>query len=247
MKAKKLCSTASVILLLLPVILMAQVNPRYWDGTGYLSVTGGPATPGRDLSSTDKNGLMANNGLVADIDYNHMIAYGIGVGVNIGVDYFEMNEELFLQHSIPSSYNITGGYLSGRIGLNMVMNLPVEIVRRGFVINFFGELNAGLRSYSIPDVDLYYHELQNKYLEVAYRSRNNVMGYAGYSAGIQFIFSDCWGINFSYSALMKSQHRIKYSLRAIDVAGEVTEDDDYLSGRLDRSGFQIGFLFVFGR
>ena len=70
---------------------------------------------------------MANNGLVADVDYNHMIAYGIGVGVNIGVDYFEMNEELFLQHSIPSFYNISGGYLSGRIGLNMVMNLPVEI------------------------------------------------------------------------------------------------------------------------
>lgn len=247
MKAKKLISAVSLAFLIAPAVIMAQMNPRYWDGTGYLSITGGPATPGRELSSTAINGLMANNGLLADVDYNHMIAYGIGIGVNIGVDYFEMNEDMFLQQALPSTYNISGGYLSGRLGLNLLMNLPVEVVRKRFVINFFGELNAGLRSYSSPDIDLYYRELQNKYLEVTYRSRNNVMGYAGYSAGIQFIFSDCWGINFSYSALMKSQHRINYSVRAVDVEGKVTEDEDFLSGRLDRSGFQIGFLFVIGR
>ncbi|PKP18549.1 MAG: hypothetical protein CVU06_12085, partial [Bacteroidetes bacterium HGW-Bacteroidetes-22] len=205
------------------------------------------ASPGRDLSSTTGNGLMANNGLLADIDYNHMIAYGIGVGVNLGLDYFGMNEDIFLERTAPSTYNFTGGYLSGRLGLNLLMNLPVEILRDKFVLNFFGELNGGLRSFTIPDVDLNYDELQNKYTEVTYRSRSNVLGYAGYSAGVQFLFSNCWGINLSYSALMKSQHRIDYSVRAVDVAGVVTEDEDFLSARLDRTGIQIGFLFIIGR
>lgn len=224
--------------------LSAQFKTDYWDQTGYLSIAAGPATPGRDLAGSVSPGLMANNGFIVNLDYNYMLVYGFGVGLNLGLDYFGLNEEAFLAETNPQSYNNEGGFMSGRVGLNLLMNIPLEIIPQKLTLNITGELNGGLRSYSIPDVDLYYSELTNKYTEISYRSRENLMGYAGYSTGVQVIFGHRFGVNVTYSALFSSRHLIDYSMRAFDAAGTLYEEEDYLSASLDRAGFQFGILYI---
>ena len=236
-----------VLLIVVAATAEAQVNPNYWDRSGYLSITAGPATPGRELSSTADNGLLAENGLLADLDYNYMIGYGFGVGLNLGLDHFGLNEEAFTAITQPLHYSTSGGFSSIRVGLNFLMNVPLVILRDKFCFNLFGELNGGLRSFSIPEVNLTYSELFNKYTEVTYRSRDNTMGYAGYSTGLQFVFLNRFGVNISYSAIFNSQHRINYSVRASDAMGQLYEEENFLSAKLDRTGFQVGVLFLIGQ
>lgn len=236
-----------VLVVVASVSSRAQVEPNYWDRTGYVSISAGPATPGRELSSTAENGLLAEKGLMADVDYNYMIGYGFGVGLNVGLDYFGLNEEAFTAKTLPLHHSTGGGFSSVRAGLNLLMNVPVVIRHDKFCLNLFGELNGGLRSFSIPEINLTYGELTNKYTEVTYRSRDNTMGYAGYSTGLQFVFLNRFGVNLSYSAIFQSQHRINYSVRASDALGQFYEDESFLSAKLDRTGFQIGVLFLVGR
>lgn len=224
--------------------LSAQYSSEYWYQKGYLSIAAGPASPGPDLAASVSPGLMANNGLLADVDYNYMLAYGFGVGLNLGLDYYGLNQDAFLAEASPETYSCKGGFLSGRMGLNLLMNVPLEIIPDKFTLNLTAELNGGLRSYTIPDIDLFHSELENEYTEISYRSRANVMGYAGYSTGLQFLFNNRFGVTVSYSVLFATRHRINYSVRAFDAAGNLYEEEDYLSARLDRSGLQFGLLFI---
>ncbi len=176
-----------------------------------------------------------------------MIAYGLGVGLNVQIDRLDFNKEAFSEINHTNDFKIKGRYASTRFGINVLANVPIVISKNHFTINLYGEGNAGLRGFNIPAIDLYYSELENKWVEVNYRSRSNTMGYLGFSAGLQFIFADVFGINLSYNEILPSRHSIKYSVRLTDAMGNVQEDESYLNNYLDMKSFQFGIFFLFGK
>ncbi len=207
---------------------------------------GGMVIPGTDFSSTSTNGLFAKNGYQIGFDVNYIIAYGLGIGFNYEFNRFKFNQDAFLSYAQPDSFLITKGYNSGKFALNAQINIPFEIVKNKFTINLYGEGNAGLRTMSIPSIDLKYNELSNRFVDITYRARTSSMGFLGYSAGLQFIFSNKFGINVSYNALLKSRHSIKYSVRKFDAQGELYEEESYINNYLDHTGYQLGFIFFIG-
>lgn len=228
-------------------VTFAQVDINYWDKVGYIQLGGGMVYPGNGMKSTLSNGLYAKNGFQLVADFNYIIKYGIGVGLNIEFNDFLFNKNAFLKTAQPESMYVDGDYTSTKVGLNILMNLPIIVSDEKFVLNMYGEINPGLRGFNIPSIDLFYNENLNKYIEVHYRTRKNFMGYIGYSAGLQMLFSDKWGINLSYNSLFQTRHSIKYSVRMFDAFGNLYEDEKYLNNYLNHSGWQVGFMFLFGK
>ena len=87
-----------------------------------------------------------------------------------------------------------------------------------------------------------YNELSNRFVEVSYRSRSNLLGYLGYSGGLQLLYRQKYGVNISYSALKKSRHSLYYSVRMFDAQERLEEKESYVNNFLDHSGIQIGFV-----
>jgi len=236
-----------LVSIMLTGTLFAQFNMNYFDKTGQIMLSGGGVTPGVNFADDSKNGLFAKKGWQAGFDYNYIFGYGLGLGFNIEYDNFKFNGDEFYKYTEALTMHTKGNYSSVKIGLNLLVNVPIELGSDKFVLNLFGEGNAGFRSMSIPEIDLTYHELANKYTEVTYRSRGNTMGYLGYSGGLQFFFLKKYGLNLTYSSVLQSRHSINYSVRKFDVDGQLYEDENYVNDYLDHTGFQIGFLFLFGK
>ncbi|MDD3876391.1 MAG: outer membrane beta-barrel protein [Bacteroidales bacterium] len=227
--------------------ISAQPSIKYWDKAGYIKIGAGAVMPGVNFSDATINGMYAKNGFQIGIDGNYMIAYGLGLGLDLEYNKFVFDKTSFFQHSKAETIKSKGGYSSTKFGLNILFNVPILLASEKFVINFYGEGNAGLRGMNIPEIDLTYNEIANKYVEVSYRARANTMGYIGYSAGLQFLFSNKYGINISYNAVLPSRHSIKYSARMFDAAGNLYEQENYLHDLLDNKGVQIGFMFIIGK
>ncbi|MDD4574905.1 MAG: hypothetical protein PHI36_00600 [Bacteroidales bacterium] len=224
-------------------LMHAQPTLGLLDKTAIFHFYGGTLVPGEEFGSKDADGLFAKNGFQLGFDVNYIIYKGIGVGFNYEYNNLAFNKEAFLSQSMPDRYLIKGRYNSGKLGLNIQLNLPIVIQPEKITVNLFAEGNAGVRSMNIPSIDLEYNELSNRYVEVTYRPRTNSMGYLGYSGGLQLIFKEKFGINVSYSALMKSRHSIKYSIRKFDAQNNLEEHEGYVNNYLDCSGLQIGLVF----
>ena len=237
----------SAIISLYFSVSFAQVDMNFWDNTPYIHFGGGMVYPGSELKSTQPNGLYAKNGFQVFGDFNYIIKYGIGLGLNVEYDQFAFNKEAFITSSKPASQNIGNGYTSTKVGLNILMNIPIVVVKERFTVNMYCEFNPGIRGFNIPSIDLLYNENVNKYVEVHYRTRSNISGYIGYSAGLQLLFSERFGLNFSYNSVFRSRKSIKYSVRMFDAFGNLYEEERYLNNYLDHSGWQIGLMFLFGR
>ncbi|MCX7861984.1 MAG: hypothetical protein N2449_03245 [Bacteroidales bacterium] len=227
--------------------LIAQFDIKYLDKCGYLKITAGNIMSNDDMKRTDESGLFAKNGYFIGFDYNHIITHGFGIGINIQIDRYNFNKEAFAQFALADDYKVKGRYASTRWGLNIVQNIPIVVSENNFLINIYGEANAGLRGFSIPAIDLYYSELNNKWVEVNYRTRMNTMGYLGFSAGLQFIIADFLGINISYNEVLRSRHSIRYSIRLTDAFEQVEEKESYLHNYLDSRSLQFGVFFLFGK
>lgn len=227
--------------------VFAQADLQYLDKGGYVMFYGGPIYPGDRLSSDSESGLFAENGVQFGIDLNYVIAYGIGVGFNYEYNNFGFNQNAFLQHSGAQGISYQRNYTSNKFGLNVLFNVPLKLGSDDWVINLFAKGNAGLRTMNIPEIDLTYSEIMNKYVEVSYRPRANLFGYLGYTGGLQFMFLEKYGINFSYNHVLNSRHSIQYSSRRFDAQGNLTESEPYLNDNLDHYGFQIGFMILMGR
>jgi len=237
-----------LIFVLLAKLTFAQFDINYFDKTSSLHLNGGTLKPSDELMSTDETyGLFANKGYQIGFDFNYIIKYGFGIGFNLEFDRLNFNKNKFLEYAGTTDAKIKGRYASTKYGLNIVENIPIVIDENNFTVNIFGEFNAGLRSFNIPSIDLYYNELQNKYVEVDYRNRSNTTGYIGYSGGIQVLFAEVFGLNVSYSVTLPSRHSIKYSVRMTDAFDNVEEAENYLNNSLDLSGLQFGIFFVFGK
>lgn len=225
----------------------AQVDLNYWDQVAYAHLGGGMVFPGNEMKSTHSSGLFAKNGFQLYGDLNVMIKYGIGIGVNIEHDEFIFNKSAFLSSVQPESMDVKGNYTSTKYGLNILMNIPTVVTKNKFTVNFYGQLTPGLKNFNVPDIDLYYDENLNKYVEVHYRTRKNIMGFIGYSCGLQTLFSDKWGINLSYNGVLKARHSINYSVRRFDAFGNLYEDEKYMTNYLNHSGWQLGVMFLIGK
>jgi hypothetical protein len=237
----------SIGLIFLSAKLFSQFDIKYFDKHGYLKITGGNLISSEEMRKTDETGMFAKNGYFVGFDYNHMIAYGIGLGLNVQIDRYNFNDKAFSEFAHTNNYKIKGRYASTRWGINALANIPVILIKEKLTVNIYGEANAGIRSFSIPSIDLYYNELENKWVEINYRSRSNTMGYLGFSGGIQFIISDFFGINISYNEILRSRHSIHYSVRLTDAYNNVVEDENYLHNYLDSKSLQFGILFLIGK
>ena len=228
-------------------ISFAQPDITFLDNAGYFKISAGAVMPGPQFSDATSNGLFAKNGYQIGFDLNYMIAYGFGIGGNFEFNSFGFNKDQFFSLTQAQTMVVRKRYNSSKFGLNVLFNMPVKLGSDDWVLNFYAEGNAGFRSLSIPEIDLTYHELANKYVQVEYRPRANTMGYLGYSGGLQFIFLEKYGINISYNALLRSRHSIKYSVRMFDAEGMLYEEENYLHDYLDHTGIQVGFMFIFGK
>lgn len=235
------------IIFLLNIKLFGQFDINHLDKCGYLKITGGSLTSSEEMKRTDETGLFAKDGYFFGFDLNYIITHGFGIGFNYQIDRYNFNKNAFLEYAKTDEYKIKGRYASSRFGLNIIMNVPIIVSKNDFSINLYGEGNAGIRTFSIPSIDLYYNELENKWVEINYRTRTNTMGYLGFSAGIQFIISDFLGINISYNEVLRSRHSIHYSVRLTDAFGNVRESENYLNNYLDSKSLQFGLFFLIGK
>ncbi len=245
MKYKILLSI--LIISLLSKKAEAQPDFNYWNEAGYFKLMAGSVSPGTNFGSTSSNGLFADNGFQIGLDLNYIVKYGLGLGFKLEYNSFSFNSDAFSSHAQPQSIRVKGGFNSTKYGLNFLLNAPVIMGSENFVVNFFAEGTAGLRTMNIPEIDLTYNEIFNKYVEVSYRPRSNIMGFLGYRGGIQLLFSNKYGASFSYNAVLPSRHSIKYSSRRFDAQGRLYEDENYLHDFLDHTGFQVGFMFIMGK
>ncbi len=227
--------------------LFGQFDIKYLDRSGYIKFSGGTITPSEELKSTDEIGLYAKNGYFFGFDFNYIISHSFGIGFNIQMDRLNFNKEAFLEQVKTNEYKIKGRFASNRFGINVLMNIPIVVSKEDFLINLYAEGNAGLRGFNIPSIDLYYSELENKWVEINYRTRINTMGYLGFSAGIQFVISDFFGVNVSYNEVLRSRHSIRYYVRMEDAFGNVEESENYLHNYLDSKSLQFGIFLLFGK
>jgi len=236
-----------ILLSLFSISLLAQPDIKYWDKAGYIKIDVGSVVPGKDFSNNSNTGLFAKNGYQVGMDLNYMIAYGWGLGFNLQYNNFGFDKEAFASYAKPQTMRVKGGYGSTKYALNVLFNMPVMLNSDKLVLNFYGLGSAGFRNMNIPEIDLTYNEVANKFVEVSYRPRSNTMGYLGYSAGIQFLFSNKYGVNIAYNAVLPSRHSIKYSARMFDANGKLFEDENFLHDYLDHTGIQVGFIFIMGK
>ncbi|TVR77190.1 MAG: hypothetical protein EA412_11780 [Chitinophagaceae bacterium] len=225
--------------------LFSQANINYLDKQPYLMISAGPLFPGERFSSSSENGLFAKNGFLIGADINYIISHGIGIGFNYEYNNFGFNQDAFFEYSGANFMQREKNYASSKFGLNLLLNLPLQLGSEDWVINLYAKGKAGLRTMNIPEIDLQYNEITNKYVEVSYRPRSGTFGYLGYSAGLQLFFLQKYGVNLSYTEVMGSRHSINYSVRKFDAAGQLYELDDFINDRLDHYGFQIGFILLF--
>lgn len=232
---------------LVAVSLHGQIDITQFDKSGSFGFYGGTTIPGENFASKDVDGLFAKNGFQIGFDLNYVISHGFAIGFNYEFNKFGFNEQEFLKFANPAQYRISRGFLSNKIGANVQYNLPIEIIKDKFTLILSLEGNMGGRTMSIPEIDLFYNELDNIYTEVSYRSRESSFGYLGYSGGLQLLFLNRFGLTISHSALMPSRHSVRYSVRKLNVSGRVSEDESYFNNFLDHRGLQIGGIIYFNR
>lgn len=224
----------------------AQLDPEFLDGGGNIGIYGGITYPSVEFSSTGTNGLYAQNGFHFGIEGNYIIKYGFGIGVDLGGEGYSIDKQAFRNFMKPETMEIKGGYSGSYFGINLVANVPIVIDDDHFTINLFGVGTAGLRGVRIPEIDLTYSELENKYVEVSYRARPSTSGYISYRGGMQLLFNNKFGISFSYKAVLRSQHKLKYSVRAFDTDGVLFEDENFMVSYFDSESYQFGLVFLLG-
>jgi hypothetical protein len=225
---------------------MAQPDFMYLKKTSYLEIGGGTVKPGTGLSGTNGDGLFAKNGGQFYMNYDYFFGYGIGLGANLEADFMGFDQDKFLSYSGAESMSIKGGYSSTKFGLNLLGSLPIILIQKVLALHIYAEGNAGFRGFSIPDINLYYDELSNKYVEVDYHPRSSSMYYLGYGGGVQLMYKKKFGLNVSYNKLLPIRNSIYYSVRMTDAFDEVTEKEGYLNNYLDCSGIRFGIMFIFG-
>lgn len=234
----------SIIFVFMLSYTQAQVELDYLDGGGVLTLGGGGVVPVEGFASTNDDGLFARRGFQIMADYNHFIAYGLGVGFGYEYDQFRFNDAAFLNLAQqPQGYEFEGNWRMNKIGMNLVYNIPINIIEGTFLVNLFGELNGGVSWVVMPKLDLYYSEIEKRFVEISYRHHSNAFLYYGYNAGIQFLFNDVWGVNFSYNEVMSQKHKLKYTLRAFDADGNLYEEKPNLNQTFGHYGWQLGVVF----
>jgi hypothetical protein len=227
-------------------ITWAQWNPEFLDKGGNINIYGGITYPSSEFSATTSNGLFAKNAFQFGIEGNYIIKYGLGIGLDLGGEWFKFDKQAFSNYANPETIDVKGSYSSSFFGINFVANIPIVFDKKHFTVNLFVVGTPGLRGIRIPSIDLTYDELINRYVEVSYRSRANTQGYLAYRGGIQFLFNNTFGLSLSYKGVKRDQLRLNYSVRLFDAEGELYEEENYLNSYFNSESYQIGLIFLLG-
>jgi hypothetical protein len=235
----------SLFFLTLPAL--AQVDLSYFEKTGMFKMGGGSLKPGPDLASSGPKGLLADDGYQINLGFDYSPYKGLFAGFHYDFQRLGFQEATFAQQAGASTYRVRRGFRSSRFGLNLGWNFPVHLVRDKVLLIASGEVQAGLRGMNIPLIDLQYDPLDNRFVDVTYRSRSNTFGYTGALGGIRILFGKVVGIYVNRQFTFKSRHSIKYSVRRFDAEGQLYESELRLHQYLDNSGYQFGVFFVVGK
>jgi hypothetical protein len=225
----------------------AQVDLSFFEKTGMFKMAAGPLKPGPDLASSEPKGLLAEKGYQINLGVDYCPYKGLFAGIHYDFQRLGFQEARFAQIAGAASYRVRRGFNSSRFGLNLGWNFPVRIWKDQIRLVVSGEVQAGLRGMTIPQIDLQYNPLDNRFVEVTYRSRANTFGYTGGLGGIRILFGKVVGVYVNRQFTFKSRHSIKYSVRRFDAEGQLYESELRLHQYLDNSGYQFGVFFVIGK
>ena len=224
----------------------AQADLSLLEKKAVLRFGGGSLQPSEKFLQTGPGNLFVKNGFQLNAGFSYGIYQNLGLGCHLDYNQYGFDMGGFaVQQGNPAIIRLSS-FNSTRFGLSLLAYLPFRI-GKNVALNLYGEGQAGLRGMNVPKLDLRYGELANKYTEVSYRPRPSTMGYLAVSGGIQVLFSRNFGLYAAFQQTMDSRHSIKYSSRAFDADGNLTEGEHYLHQYLGSTGIQGGILFVLGR
>jgi hypothetical protein len=234
------------LFILLPAFVAeAQVDLRLLEKKGQLRIGGGSLKPSADFSSAGEGSLFVKNGFQINGGFTYGIYRNLGLGCHLDYNQYGFDLAGFSKQQGGPGVTQLASFNSTRFGLSAIVNFPVLIGKKA-ALNFYGEGQAGLRGMNAPKLDLTYGELENNFTEVSYRPRASTMGYLAITGGMQILFSRKFGFYAAWQKTFDSRHSIKYSSRAFDADGQLTEGEHVLHQYLGSTGIQGGILFVFG-
>lgn len=224
--------------------LFAQFEIHRYDNRGRATGYAGVTIPGYYMALEDQDGLFANPGVLAGFDVQFIIAYGLGFGLTVEQNNFSFDHKNFLLVAGADSIIKYKGYRSSKFGLMAVANAPITFGKSDFSLNIFIKGQAGFRTFYGPEFDMFFHPLENRYVQVNYRPRENTMGYLGYSAGIEFLITPNFGITCSYQSVIPSKHKLEYSIRAFDEEAKIHQLEQNIISYFDFRSIQIGIVLT---
>jgi hypothetical protein len=225
-----------------PVI--AQVDLSLLEKKAQFKMGGGSLQPSPEFSKAGSDALFVRNGFQVNFAFSYAFFRNFAAGVHLDYNQYGFDRTGFIRQQENPALTQLSSFNSTRFGLSGLVFLPVKLGEKASFCLFL-EGQAGLRNMNIPKLDLTYKELQNLYVEVAYRPRSNTMGYLAVNGGVQVHFSRRFGIYASWQKTLDSRHSVKYSSRAFDASGNLTEGEHFLHQYLGSTGIQGGLVFLF--
>ena len=226
--------------------MLAQVDLSLFEKKAQFQMGGGSLQPSAEFAKAGPEAMFVRNGFQVNFAFSYAFFRNFAAGVHLDYNQFGFDRQGFaLQQENPSLTQLSS-FNSTRFGLSGLIFLPVRIGKTAS-FSFFLEGQAGLRNMNIPKLDLTYGELDNQYVEVAYRPRSNSMGYLALNGGVQVHFTRNFGLYASWQKTLDSRHSVKYSSRAFDAAGNLTEGEHFLHQFLGSTGIRGGLVFTFGK
>lgn len=227
-------------------LMLAQVDLSLYEKKAQFQMGGGSLQPSAEFAKAGTDALFVRNGFQVNFAFSYVFFRNFAAGVHLDYNQYGFDRTAFIRHQDNPAVTQLSSFNSTRFGFSGMVFLPVKIGKQSS-FSFFLEGQAGLRNMNIPKLDLTYGELDNQYVEVAYRPRSNSMGYLALNGGVQVHFTRNFGLYASWQKTLDSRHSVKYSSRAFDAAGNLTEGEHFLHQFLGSTGIRGGLVFTFGK
>jgi hypothetical protein len=222
----------------------AQVDLRFTEKKAQLRIGGGSLRPSPKFATAGPGSLFVENGFQINAGFAYGVYRNFAIGCHLDYNQYGFDLRGFSAQQGGPAVNQLSSFNSTRFGFSGLVFLPLRLGKK-VVLNFYAEGQAGLRGMNIPKLDMTFGELENKFTEINYRPRASTMGYLAACGGLQVIFTRNFGLFVAYQKTFESRHSVKYSSRAFDSNGQLTEGEHFLHQYLGSTGIQGGLQFIF--
>lgn len=231
---------------LFPFLAQAQADLRFFERKAQLRLGAGSLRPSAEFLKNGPEALFARNGFQINSAFSYCFFRNFAAGVHLDYNQYGFDRSGFAAQQGGPAITQLSSFNSTRFGLSALVSLPFRIGKSA-ALNLWLEGQAGIRNMNIPKLDLTYGELENLYVEVAYRPRSNTMGYLAFCGGMQVFFTKNFGIYAAWQQTADSRHSIKYSSRAFDTNENLQEGEHLLHQYLGSTGIIGGVVFNLGK